>query len=46
VDPERSAQAVARLEADLRSGAWHERHGALLGQDSIDLGYRLLVAEL
>jgi SAM-dependent methyltransferase len=37
--------AMARLAADLESGAWHERHGALLDQDVADWGYRLVVAE-
>jgi SAM-dependent methyltransferase len=35
---------VARLRADLASGAWHERHADLLGLEELDLGYRLLVA--
>lgn len=39
-------EGVARLRADLHSGAWHERHRDLLGVDSLDLGYRLVVAEL
>ena len=34
---------IARLEADLRSGAWRERNAELLDLDEIDLGYRLLV---
>jgi len=42
--PETTALGIARLEADLASGAWHERHAALLERDSIDMGYRLLVA--
>ena len=42
--PETTAAGIARLEADLSSGAWHERHADLLGLESIDLGYRLLVA--
>ncbi len=33
------------LEADLRSGAWERQHGAVLSRDSLDLGYRLVVAE-
>ena len=33
-----------RLRADLESGAWHERHGALLDLDEFDGGYRLVVA--
>lgn len=42
--PETTAAGIARLEADLASGVWHERHADLLDQESIDLGYRLLVA--
>jgi SAM-dependent methyltransferase len=34
---------LQQLAADLASGAWDRRHGALLGQQSIDLGYRLVV---
>jgi hypothetical protein len=32
------------LEADLASGAWHERHADLDVLESIDLGYRLVVS--
>jgi hypothetical protein len=35
---------LTRLEADLRSGEWHRRYGDLLDADSLDLGYRLVVA--
>lgn len=35
---------LARLEADLVSGAWAARHGDLLGREELDLGYRLVVA--
>ena len=38
------AAGLARLERDLRSGAWAERHGDLLARDEFDLGYRLLVS--
>lgn len=38
------APAIARLSADLESGAWAARYGDLLGRDSLDLGYRLVVA--
>jgi SAM-dependent methyltransferase len=38
------ARGIARLQADLASGAWHERHGEMLELESIDLGYRLLVS--
>jgi len=37
---------LARLRADLATGAWHERHGHLLAEDTLDLGYRLVVAHL
>jgi SAM-dependent methyltransferase len=37
--------ALARLRSDLASGAWYERHGALLDRDCLDLGYRLVVAQ-
>ncbi|WP_426368087.1 class I SAM-dependent methyltransferase [Streptomyces sp. E-08] len=36
--------AIARLREDLASGAWHRRHADLLTRDSVDYGYRLLVA--
>jgi len=35
---------LARLADDLRSGRWADRFGQLREEDSIDLGYRLLVA--
>ena len=35
----------ARLAADLESGAWHERHRDLFERESLDVGYRLVVAE-
>ena len=35
--------ALARLDADLRSGAWDERHGALLAKPACDVGYRLVI---
>ena len=36
---------VARLAADVRSGAWERRHGGLLREEALDLGYRIVVAE-
>ena len=33
---------LARLAADLASGAWHERHGHVLALDEADLGFRLV----
>ncbi|MFD5552516.1 class I SAM-dependent methyltransferase [Streptomyces sp. NPDC127068] len=37
---------LARLAEDLSSGRWHERHAELLDREELDVGYRLLVAEL
>ena len=37
------ADGLARLRADLDSGAWARRHADLLERDTLDLGYRLLV---
>lgn len=36
--------AVERLSADLAAGRWHDRHRNLLDRDSLDIGYRLVVA--
>jgi SAM-dependent methyltransferase len=38
------AEGLARLRADIDSGAWARRHADLLERDELDLGYRLLVA--
>lgn len=35
--------ALARLGDDLASGRWAKRNAALLAQDELDIGYRLLV---
>jgi SAM-dependent methyltransferase len=43
-DPDVIARGVTSLERDLSSGAWQRRHGDLDSVESIDLGYRLLVA--
>ena len=43
-DAEELAPGLARLEEDLRTGAWAERHADLLALEALDLGYRLLVA--
>ncbi len=37
---------LERLRADLASGAWHARHGHLMTKDELDVGYRLIVADL
>lgn len=43
--PERLVrEGIARLEADLASGAWSRRHGDLLGLDTYDAGYRLVIS--
>lgn len=36
--------AMARLAEDLRTGAWQRRHGDLLSRESLDVGYRLVIA--
>ncbi len=38
--------ALKRLARDLGDGTWHRRNHALLELDELDLGYRVLVAEL
>ena len=38
------APALDRLKADLASGAWEKAHGAVLGADTLDCGYRLVVS--
>ena len=38
--------AVERLAADLASGAWDERYGRLRSLSELDVGLRLVVAEL
>ena len=37
--------ALARLEQDLESGAWEQRHADLLNLDACDCGYRLVVTK-
>ena len=37
--------AMARLAADLESGAWHRTHPELLAADEIDAGYRVVVSD-
>jgi SAM-dependent methyltransferase len=46
VDRNEVAAAVERLRGDLGSGRWAEDHRELLELDELDLGYRLVVAEL
>ncbi|KIZ18035.1 class I SAM-dependent methyltransferase [Streptomyces natalensis] len=37
---------LTRLSSDLSCGRWHERHADLLDCETLDVGYRLLVADL
>jgi hypothetical protein len=46
IDETETAAMLSRLRADLASGAWRERYGELLEVEAVDLGYRLVVAEL
>jgi SAM-dependent methyltransferase len=46
VDRVRIDEALALLEADLRSGEWERRHADLRRRESVDLGYRLLTSEI
>jgi hypothetical protein len=46
LDPIETQTGLERLAGDLATRRWHARHGELLGRDALDLGYRLLVAEL
>jgi SAM-dependent methyltransferase len=39
------ARGVARLRADLESGAWDERFGHVRALDSLDVCYRLVIAD-
>jgi SAM-dependent methyltransferase len=45
VDQRVVARAMARLRADLESGVWEERYGALRATDEFDAGLRLVVAD-
>ncbi len=40
------APGLDRLADDLATGRWHARHAELLTLDTLDVGYRLLVADL
>lgn len=42
-EPDVIQPAMARLEADIRSGAWTRKHADLLDLDEIDLGYCVLI---
>jgi hypothetical protein len=44
VDQGAVARGVARLQADLESGAWEQRFGHIRSLDALDVCYRLVVA--
>jgi len=44
IDPTTVEARLRRLADDLQSGAWDAKHGELRWLDSLDVGYRLLVA--
>lgn len=41
-----AAPGLARLRADLASGAWQARYGQILATEALDVGYRLVVADV
>lgn len=43
---EETRDGLRRLEEDIRTGAWAARHRDLVDRDELDLGYRLIVAEI
>lgn len=45
-DPARLDASLDVLAADLRSGAWHARHRALLSRHTLDAGYRVVSARV
>jgi len=45
VGPDAERRAVSNLRDDLASGRWHERHADLLWRETMDYGYRLVVAD-
>ncbi|GIH08528.1 methyltransferase type 11 [Rhizocola hellebori] len=45
LSPARLEEMTARLADDLAGGRWQERHGALRDAGSLDVGYRLIIAE-
>jgi SAM-dependent methyltransferase len=45
IEPACLRGGLARLADDVGAGRWEARHGALRARESLDLGYRLVVAE-
>jgi hypothetical protein len=46
LDPVTLTEGLRRLQADLDGGRWRRRNAELLERRSLDLGYRLLVADV
>jgi hypothetical protein len=46
LDPRLVADGVARLARDLTDRSWHSRYASLLALPELDVGYRLVVADL
>ncbi len=45
-DPAALGEGLARLEDDIRSGAWHRAHADLLELDALDVGYCTVSVDL
>jgi SAM-dependent methyltransferase len=45
LEPSIVQRGVGQLQRDLADGRWHERHADLLELDTMDYGYRLVIAE-
>jgi hypothetical protein len=45
LSPDEIGPGLARLRADLESGAWDARHGALRRMQAYDTGHRLVIAD-
>lgn len=39
-------EGLTRLSRDLEDGSWNKKYGSCLDRDSIDLGYRIVIANL
>ena len=46
ISEEERRSGLARLRADLARGEWERRYGYLLRLHDLDIGYRLMIAEL
>ena len=46
LDPEALETAMARLRTDLESGAWARRNADILAREQLDVGYRLIRADV